>query len=73
MLKLILWWTPTTAYKSPDRTRAWEKIVFGSDVPYHQVSDVMHDYERLMAALNLSPDLQEAIWYGTAAKLLGLG
>ena len=69
----LLWWTPTTAYKSPDRTCAWEKIVFGSDVPYRQVGDVMHDYERLMAALDLSPDLQDAVWYGTAAKLLGLG
>jgi len=68
----LLWWTPTTAYKSPDRTWAWEKIVFGSDVNYPQVCDVMHDYEMLMRALNLHPELQEAVWYGTAAKILGL-
>ncbi len=68
----LLWWTPTTAYKSPERGFAWEKIVFGSDVEWHAVSDVMHDYELLMSALNLSPEIQDAIWYGTAAKVLGL-
>ena len=68
----LLWWTPRTAYKSRDRTHAWEKIVFGSDVPWHQVCDVMHDYEVLMSALQLSPELCEAVWHGTAAKILGL-
>ena len=68
----LLWWTPTTAYKSPERGFAWDKIVFGSDVDWHAVSDVMHDYELLMSALNLSPQLQDAVWYGTAAKILGL-
>ena len=32
-LASLLWWTPTSAYKSPDRTDAWQKILFGSDVP----------------------------------------
>ena len=68
----LLWWTPTTAYKSPDGTHAWQKIVFGSDVSCDQIEDVIHDYESLMSALSLSPELQEAVWYGTAAKLLGL-
>ena len=66
------WGTRTTAYKSAERGFAWEKIVFGSDVDWHAVSDVMHDYELLMSALNLSPEIQDAIWYGTAAKVLGL-
>ena len=68
----LLWWTPTTAYKSPDRTYAWQKIVFGSDVSCGQIHDVINDYRKLMDALDLSPDLREAIWYGTAARLLGL-
>lgn len=68
----LLWWTPTTAYRSPERGFAWDKIVFGSDVSYHEVRDVMHDYEQLMSALNLHPDLQDAVWYRTAAGILGL-
>lgn len=68
----LLWWTPRSAYRSPDRTHAWQKIVFGSDVGCSEVQDVIHDYEVLMAALKLSPELQESVWYGAAARLLGL-
>jgi len=67
----LLWWTSTTAYKSPDRTSAWQKIVYGSDVSVDQIADVMHDYQNVMTALRLSPEIQQQIWYGTAAKLLG--
>ena len=68
----LLWWTADTAYKSPDGTGAWEKIVFGSDVAHDQVEDVINDYESLMDALDLSPELRDAVWYNTAAKILGL-
>ncbi len=71
-LSSLLWWTPTTAYKSPDRTHAWQKIVFGSDVSYRKIHDVINDYQKLMDALDLSPDLREAVWYRTAAGILGL-
>ena len=67
-----LWWTTETAYKSPDRTSAWQKIVFGSDVAIGEMEDVIHDYEKLMTALDLAPELQEQVWYGTGAKLLGI-
>ena len=68
----LLWWTPTTAYKGPDGTFAWQKIVYGSDVSAGQIADVIHDYENVMATLKLSDEIQEQIWYGTAARLLGL-
>jgi len=71
-LSSLLWWTPTTAYRSPDRTGAWEKIVYGSDVHYSQIRDVMHDYEVLMDKLKLSLELRHAVWSGTAATLLGI-
>ena len=71
-LGALLWWTPTSAYKSPDRTDAWQKILFGSDVPANRVADVIQDYEKLMDGLNMRPELRDAVWYGTAAKLLGL-
>lgn len=67
----LLWWTPETAYKSPDGSFAWQKIVFGSDVACAEIEDVLHDYENLMNALALSPELRQAIWYDTGAKILG--
>ena len=70
-LRELLWWTPDTAYKSPDRTHAWQKIVFGSDVACAEIEDVLRDYENLMDALNLSPELRQAIWHDTAASILG--
>ena len=71
-LGTLLWWTPDTAYKSPDRTYAWQKIVFGSDVSCDQIEDVVHDYENVMETLDLSPEIRDDIWYGTAARILGL-
>ena len=71
-LRALLWWTADGAYKSPDHTDAWQKILFGSDVTADEVPDVMQDYEKLMDGINLRPELREAVWHGTAAKLLGL-
>lgn len=68
----LLWWKRTGPYASPDGRHAWEKIVFGSDTGHEDIEDVIHDYENLMSALNLSQELQEAIWYKTAARILGL-
>ena len=33
---------------------------------------MIKDYEKLMDGINMRQELREAIWYGTAAKLLGL-
>jgi hypothetical protein len=68
----LLWWTPSTAYRSPDRTWAWEKIVFGSDVHYSQIRDVVHDYEVLLKQAEVSDGLREAVWCGTAARILDI-
>lgn len=68
----LLWWDSTTRYGSPDGSNAWEKIVFGSDVEYYEIKDVLHDYEVLMKANQLRPDLRYAVRYATAARILGL-
>jgi len=68
----LLWWTPTTFYGDAEGRYAWEKIVFGSDVNYAYVKDVLNDYERLMAALNLAPELRQAVLYDTMASILNL-
>ena len=67
----LLWWTPTTRYRDPLKRYAWEKIVFGSDVPWNEIDDVMNDYRKTMDALGITPDLQEKVMGGTAAKLMG--
>jgi len=33
---------------------------------------MVNDYTKLMDALNLSPENREAIWHGTAERVLGL-
>jgi len=71
-LASLLWWTGKTAYKSPDGSSAWQKIVFGSDVATGEIEDVVNDYEKLMAALDMPAALREHVWYGAAAKVLGL-
>ena len=68
----LLWWDSTTRYGSPDGSHAWEKIVFGSDVEYYEIKDVLHDYEVVMKANHLRPDLRSAVRYRTAARILGL-
>ena len=69
----LLWWTPTTRYKDPLGRHAWEKIVFGSDVPAEEIGDVLADYQRVMAALDVPAPIQEKVCGGTMAELLGLG
>jgi len=68
----LLWWTPTTRYKDPQGRHAWEKIVFGSDVPIGEIEEVLDDYRRVMAELEIADDLQEKVLGGTMARLLGL-
>ena len=68
----LLWWTPFTRYKDPEGRHAWEKIVFGSDVSYYEIRDVMNDYDQVMRALNLPLAMQEKVFGGTAHKILGL-
>jgi len=66
----LLWWKPEGPYASPDRTHAWSKIVFGSDVSSPEIAGVAGDYTRVMTELGLDPTLQRQIWYETAARIL---
>ena len=68
----LLWWTPTTRYHGPDGRHAWEKIVFGSDVPPAEIEDVLSDYRHVMARLDLPADIRHQVLGGTMARLLGL-
>lgn len=66
----LLWWTPTTRYRDPERRYAWEKIVFGSDVPYNEIEEVMTDYKRVLDALKIDNQIQDRVFGGTMAKIL---
>ncbi|PIU50926.1 hypothetical protein COS91_07090 [Candidatus Desantisbacteria bacterium CG07_land_8_20_14_0_80_39_15] len=68
----LLWWTPETRYRDPLRRYAWEKIVFGSDVPCNEIEDVLNDYKTVMNELNVPAEIQEKVLGGTMAKILGL-
>jgi len=68
----LLWWTETSQYRDPEGRHAWAKIVFGSDVAINLIEDVMNDFQRTMDAIGLRPDLQELVFGGTMARMLGL-
>lgn len=68
----LLWWTKTTRYRDPLQREAWEKIVFGSDVPYNEIEDVLNDYKRTMDALNIEKEIQEKAFGNTMAEILGI-
>ena len=68
----LLWWTPATRYRDRQGRHAWEKIVFGSDVPCGEIEDVLNDYRRVMGRLGVAPDLQAGVLGGTMARLLGV-
>ena len=69
----LLWWTPTTRYRDPQNRHAWEKIVFGSDVPAEEIEDVLNDYRMVMSELKLPPEIQNKVLGETMSKILRLG
>jgi len=68
----LLWWTPQTRYRDPEGRYAWEKILFGSDVPYNEIEEVMADYKRILNKLKISQEIQDKMFGGTMAKILKL-
>jgi len=68
----LLWWTPETRYRDPMGRYAWEKIVFGSDVPPEEIEDVLNDYKSVMTDLKVSKAIQDKVLGGTMADILGL-
>lgn len=68
----LLWWTPQTRYRDPEGRYAWEKILFGSDVPYHEIEEVMADYKGVLNKLKINQEIQDGIFGGTMAKILKL-
>jgi predicted TIM-barrel fold metal-dependent hydrolase len=68
----LLWWRPNTRYRDPLGRHAWQKILFGSDVPQHEIEDVLHDYRRCMNMLHISEEIQQQVLGETIANLLGL-
>lgn len=71
-LAKLLWWTETSRYRDPEGRPAWQKIVFGSDVPIEEIEEVVRDYEAVLGALGIREDIQAAIFGDTLAGLLGI-
>ncbi|MEI7435303.1 MAG: amidohydrolase family protein [bacterium] len=68
----LLWWKPEGPYPAPDKTCAWQKVLFGTDVASSQMEDVRQDYENLMDTLKLENETCSAIWHDTASAILRL-
>ncbi|MFH1824268.1 MAG: amidohydrolase family protein [Candidatus Firestonebacteria bacterium] len=71
-IESLLWWKKTSRYKDPLGRGAWEKIVFGSDVPYYEIYDVYNDYKKIMNMLDVKKNKQEKVFGNTMANLLKL-
>lgn len=70
----IFWWTgkQTFHYKGLKGKEPFEKIIFGGDVPYELIEDVMSDYKSLMDNLRIPREIQDKVLGGTAAEILNL-
>ncbi|MDD5688272.1 MAG: amidohydrolase family protein [Elusimicrobia bacterium] len=68
----LLWWRSNSRYKDALGRDAWEKILFGSDVPYAEIEDVYNDYKKTMDALDVNKEIQKKVFGDTLANLLGL-
>lgn len=66
----LLWWKRNARYSGMDGKGAWEKVLFGSDVPYHEIQEVADDYLKVMNALGIDKGTQEGVFYNNAAELL---
>ena len=66
----LLWWSDTTDYTSPKWSSPWEQIVFGTDVPPARCAGLVEDYENLMDTLGVSEELQNKVFFETAAGML---
>ena len=60
----------TFTYRDPEGQYAWEKIVFGSDVPYNEIEGVMNDYQKVMGTLKIDKEIQRKVFGETMAKIL---
>ncbi|MFQ6079508.1 MAG: amidohydrolase family protein [Thermodesulfobacteriota bacterium] len=69
-IQKLLWWTKTSCYRDPWGRDAWEKIIFGSDVPYDEIEDAMNDYKRTMAALGVREEIQKKVFGDTMQRIL---
>jgi predicted TIM-barrel fold metal-dependent hydrolase len=69
-LREVLWWQPGVAYGDKQNRDAFEKIVFGSDVHYHDYEDILQDYQNLLDELALPEEVCRAIWGKTMTRLL---
>jgi hypothetical protein len=67
-----LWWRSDSRYRDAWKRDAWEKILFGSDVPADEIADVMNDYRNVMDTLRIDEKIRRKIWGETAAKILGI-
>jgi predicted TIM-barrel fold metal-dependent hydrolase len=76
-LKRVLWWDAADdaghhLVGTPEAGGAWRHVVFGSDVPYGKMAEVLGRYHAAMATLEVPPDVQAAVLGGTARRLLGI-
>ena len=71
-MRELYWWDRADAFFKGGGLGPFDKVVFGADVGPEKVAGAVDAYRRHMAAMNLSAADCAKIWYGNAARLLGL-
>ena len=71
-LRDLYWWDRADSFYKGKGMGPFDKVVFGSDVDPGKVAEVVSDYRRHIAAMELATADAEKIWHGNAAHLLGI-
>jgi hypothetical protein len=76
--KDLFWWDKPSRFSKDIRyskalpTRPFQKLVFGSDVPYRLIGQAMAEQRALLEALEQPKEIIAQAFGGTAARLLGI-
>lgn len=68
----LLWWEGSERYKGPGGFGPYDKMLFGSDVVYWHLPEVLADYRKLFDELGLSDQKRQSILFDNAARIFGV-
>ncbi len=68
----LFWWDKSDRYRGPDNASPYDKILFGSDVHFRNLPEVLNDYTALFDGIGLDSTIRDKILHNNAAKIFGL-
>lgn len=72
-LRQLLWWDkPGNYYHGHEGKHPFEKVIFGTDVAYERMEDVMNDYRNFCDEVGMEEKYRKKIFGENAAEIFGL-